>query len=117
VFIGYISLDDVNQCLAAETAEDYGATMDFFASHAELTVVPFDAVVYDLDNLPREDRRHILNELTAGPAKRLSVVHSYNLRPIDAEALRRNGVIVRRRLQRNWLTHLIRGKTGLGQGS
>jgi hypothetical protein len=114
VFIGYISLDDVNQCLAAETAEDYGATMDFFASQAELPVVPCDAVVYDLDNLPGDDRRHILHEMTAGPAKRLSAVHSYNLRPIDAEALRRNGVIVRRRLQRNWLTHLIRGKTGRG---
>ena len=114
MFISYISLDDVNQCLMAETAEEFGATMDFFASQAELPIGPCDAVVYDLDNLHSADRRHILDELTSGPAKRLSAVHSYNLRPHDAEALRRNGVIVRRRLQRSWLTHLIRAKSKRG---
>jgi hypothetical protein len=110
VFICYISLDDVNQGLAAQTAEEYGVTMDACASQAELPVVPCDAVVYDLDNLHSDDRRHILDELTSGPAKRLAAVHSYNLEPIDMEALRRNGVIVRRRLQRSWLRHLIRGR-------
>jgi hypothetical protein len=110
MFICYVSLDDVNQRLAAETAEESGATIDYCASQAEMPVVPCDAVMYDLDNLPSDDRRRILNELRSGPAKRVSAVHSYNLKAADAEALRRNGVVVRRRLQRNWLTHLIRGK-------
>ena len=115
MFICYVSLDDVNQHIAAEAAEEYGATVDFCASQAELPVMPCDAVMYDLDNLPSGDHRRILNELRSGPAKRVSAVHSYNLKAADAEALRRNGVVVRRRLQRNWLTHLIRGKVQRAQ--
>jgi hypothetical protein len=110
MFICYVSLDDVNQRLAADTVEEFGATVDFCASQAELPVVPCDAVMYDLDNLPNDDRRHILDELSSGPAKRVSAMHSYNLPAGDADTLRRNGVVVRRRLQRNWLTHLIRRK-------
>jgi len=112
VFIAYISLDEVNQDLAARTAEKYGVTLDFFASPAGMATLPCDAVVYDLDSLSRDDRLHIFDELTCGPVKCLAAVHCYNMRPIEEAALRRNGVVVHRRLHSGWLSHLIRGRTG-----
>ncbi|HLN29784.1 MAG TPA: hypothetical protein VK395_18705 [Gemmataceae bacterium] len=107
MFVAYISLDEVNQDLATRTAEKYGVTLATFASRAEMASWPCDAVVYDLDCLPADDRRHILDELTGDPVKRVAAVHSYNLQPIQKRGLRRNSVIVRRRLHAGWLSRLI----------
>jgi hypothetical protein len=109
--IAYLSLDEVNHDLAARTAGDYGVDLDILTSPAEITASPCEAVIYDLDYLADHDRRHILDELTRGPADTLAVLHSYNLRPGEKRALRRNGVVVHRRLHPSWLGRLMRRKS------
>jgi hypothetical protein len=111
VNIAYISLDEVNQYVAELTLAINGASVDFFASATDGGAPSCDAVVYDLDHLAADDRRHILNELTHSSAKRPAAVHSYNLRRSEEIALRRNGVAVYRRLQYSWLRRLVRGRT------
>jgi hypothetical protein len=110
LLIAYVSLDEVNQDLAARTAESVGASLASIGSPDELAASAYDAVVYDLDYLCDNDRRRILDELTAGAATRMAAVHSYNLQPTQKRALRRKGVVVRRRLPLGWLTRLVRGK-------
>ncbi len=127
--IAYLSLYEVNHDLAARTADTYGVALAALTSPAEISSLPCQAVIYDLDYLADHDRRHILNKLTRGPADRLAAVHSYNLRPSQKRALRRNGVVVHRRLHSSWLGRLLRRKsakvrapqlaaalTGLGRG-
>jgi hypothetical protein len=110
VLVAYVSLDEVNQDLAATVADKYGATLASLASPAEMAAC--DAVVYDLDCLPSADRWHILAALICGPVKGVAAVHSYNLQPMQRRALRRKGVAVHRRLHSGWLSRLIRGKIG-----
>lgn len=64
----------------------------------------FDAVLYDLDYLPSERRDEVLAQLLAGPLHCPTGVHSFNLEDEQADALRRNGVVIARRLD----LHLIR---------
>ncbi len=44
--------------------------------------------------------------------QRVAVVHSYNMQPLQKAALRRNGVVVHRRLHPGWLSQVLRGRTG-----
>ena len=111
MFIAYISLDEVNQDLVTRTVDEHFETMATFASRAEMASWPCDAVIYDLDCLPRNDRERVLDELMGDPVRRLAAVHSYNLEPAEKRRLRRNGVIVRRRLHAGWLSRLILGRT------
>jgi hypothetical protein len=92
-------------------------TLASLASPAEIPLWPCDAVVYDLDYLADHERRHILDELTCGPVERLAAVHSYNLRPSQKRTLRRNGVVVHRRLHPGWFARLLRRKSGEGRSA
>jgi hypothetical protein len=106
-----MSLDEVNQDLALEIADRCGKNLATLASPAETPPVHCDAIIYDLDHLCAADRRQILDELTYSPAKRLAAVHSYHLTPPAVRSLRRNGVIVQRRLQADWLVRVIGSTT------
>jgi hypothetical protein len=59
----------------------------------------FDAVLYDCDFWPIKDQREVLAESLAGYGTRVVAVHGYNLEDDQAEALRRQGVAVYRRLR------------------
>jgi len=107
VSIAYMTLDEVNQDLALEIADRCGENLATLASPAEAPPARCDAIIYDLDHLCATDRRQILDELTYQPAKRLAAVHSYHLPPRQVRSLRRNGVIVQRRLQADWLARVI----------
>jgi hypothetical protein len=107
VSIAYMSLDEVNQDLALEIADGCGERLATLASSAEVLPGECDAIVYDLDHLCASDRRLILEQLMLGPTERLAAVHSYHLPPRAVRSLRRNGVIVERRLQGDWLARLI----------
>jgi hypothetical protein len=104
-----MSLDEVNQDLALEIADRCGESLATLASPAEAPPAHCDAVVYDLDHLCATDRRQILDDLTYRPVKHLAAVHSYHLPPHAVRSLRRNGVIVQRRLQADWLACVIDG--------
>ena len=110
MFVTYMSLDEVNQYIAARTAERHGAAMATVASPAELPATSSGAIVYDLDYFPAADRREILDTLTSGRVADVAVVHSYNLRPNQIRTLRQSGVVVHRRLHPGWLGRLIRAR-------
>lgn len=109
--IAYMSLDEVNQDLVLDIADRCGENLATLASPAEAPPAHCDAIIYDLDHLCVADRLQVLDELTYSPAARLAAVHSYHLPPRQVRSLRRNGVIVQRRLQADWLADVIGGTT------
>ena len=109
--IAYMSLDEVNQDLALEIADRCGENLATLASPAEAPPAYCDAIIYDLDHLCATDRQQVLDQLTYRPAKHLAAVHSYHLPPRQVRSLRRNGVIVERRLHGDWLARVIGSST------
>jgi hypothetical protein len=106
MFIAYLTTDEVNLAEAARFAAESGATLYPLFPKEAVTDECFDAVVYDMDYLPERRRARILAELLAGPVLPLRCVHSFNLEEDQEEALRRNGVVVHRRLEREMFQHL-----------
>ena len=97
--VGYLTTDEVNQELACGFAERLGFTLDPLWPKDGPWDGEFDAVVYDLDSLPRETRDEICAKLVSGYFPYPVSVHSYNLDDQQMEALRENGVAVFQRLE------------------
>jgi hypothetical protein len=94
----YISLDAVNQALAARLAAGAG---DQFSALTFSDPLPKDhqvVAVYDLDFLPADYRERLLEDLRAGRRAGRVGVHGYSLTPFMAQELFRRGVVVTRRL-------------------
>src|SRR5262249_38622228 len=68
---------------------------------------PFAAVLYDLDSLPPDDRRRVVEGLLAGRPPSPAAAHSYRLGEGEAEALRARGVAVFRRLDGQAVAGLV----------
>jgi hypothetical protein len=68
---------------------------------------PFAAVLYDLDSLPPDDRRRVVEGLLAGRSPSPAAVHSYGLEEGEAEALRARGVAVFGRLDGQAVAGLV----------
>lgn len=98
--VAYVTTDEVNQELATQMAEDCGATLDSLSPRDPAPDGEYEAVLYDLDFLPRDSGRAILAELLAGPASRPVAVHSYQLATRQVAALRQRGCAVFPRLER-----------------
>jgi hypothetical protein len=97
-----LTVDQVNQDLAGKLAAAAGVKLEVVFPRDAAGDGPFDAVLYDLDSLPPPDRQALLAELSARPAGQwagTAAVHSYHLSPRQARALRRQGVVVARRLR------------------
>jgi hypothetical protein len=98
MLIAYVTLDEVNLAVAGELAEECGAALFAIYPAEAAQNGSFDAVIYDLDHIPAEEREQIVAELlTCGPGTPLAV-HSYNLDEKVSESLRKRGVAVFRRL-------------------
>jgi hypothetical protein len=95
----YLSLDAVNQALAARLAVAAGGRFSTLAFSDPLPTDPQVAVLYDLDFLPAEYREHLLDDLAAGRRAGRVGVHGYSLSPFMAQELLRRGVVVTRRLR------------------
>lgn len=95
--VAYVSLDEVHQDLACRMARASGVKLGLFWPDEPLPR-RLRAVVYDLDYLPIEYREGVLATLVAGPSPSPVAVHGYNLTGKQKSLLRRNGVVVRRRL-------------------
>jgi hypothetical protein len=117
----YLSLDEVNQDLAARSADEAGVELDALTFRDAAPAGQFDAVVYDLDSLPPAYRRALLADLGAGQLVEPVAVHSYNLSAGQVRALRRRGVIVGRRLRSRLFDRLLaavharRANTNVGE--
>jgi hypothetical protein len=95
----YWTIDEVNQHRAERLAERAGVELDIRTFRDAAPSEPFDAVLYDLDFFPADCRRALLADLQAQQRIQPVAVHSYHLPARQARTLRRQGVIVVRRLR------------------
>src|SRR3954467_11650758 len=94
----YLTLDEMNQDLAARLADAAGVELDVLSFHAPAPDGPFDAVLYDLDYLPDDRRAALLATPAAGCRGKPVAVHGYHPSAGAGRALRRQGVLVARHL-------------------
>jgi hypothetical protein len=106
VLIAYLTTDAVNQDLAQRLAAAHAAEVLLPRLGEPLSADSVDAIAYDLDFLPREQRRGVLSVLSAGRAPYPVAVHSYCLEAGQRRALRKTGVLVTRRLGRRMFEKL-----------
>jgi hypothetical protein len=99
VLIAYLSIDEVNGNQAVRLGEGRGVQVEIVWPRDQPPDGRFDAVVYDLDCLTPTDRQRLLSQVLAAPSPRPVVVHGYGLDDSQADALRRNGIAVYRRLE------------------
>jgi hypothetical protein len=121
--IAYLSCDEVNTALGEPMARRHGITLDVLLPRGGPPNGEHDAVLYDWDHWPCEERAQAVAELLARPPRRPMALHSYNVEPEQAEALRAIGVVVHSRLSGALFQHLrqailaarVAGRTGSGQ--
>jgi hypothetical protein len=109
--LAFVSTDEVHQDLAYRLGRTLRVDVHQL-SPMDWVPERLDGVIYDLDYLPSEQREQVLTRLIAAPARGLVAVHSYNLLQEQAQALRRNGVLVRRRLGRRLFRTMLRHAVG-----
>ena len=96
--IGYVATDEVNQALAARMAAKCGAIICHLRPGEVHPDGLFDAVLYNLDDVPRDQQPAFLEELCLGTPDCPTAVHGYGIADEQAQALRRHGVAVAQRL-------------------
>ena len=96
--IAYVNTDEVNQDLAERTASEYCAAVCILVPEGPPPDGLFDAVLYNLDDVPRDQQPAFLEELCLGTTDCPTAVHGYGIADEQAQALRRHGVAVAQRL-------------------
>jgi hypothetical protein len=97
--IAYVATDEVNQTLAARMAAECGAIIRRLSPEEVLPDGLFDAVLYNLDDVPGAERTAFLEGHCLGIPDCPTAVHGYCLTDEQAEALGRHGVAVAARLR------------------
>jgi|SRR5262249_52337693 len=97
--VAYLTLDEVNQHLALDLADQHGVSLDVQARPEDLTERQYDAVLYDPDSFPPHERLANLAAVLACPSDRRVAVHGYAFSTEFLHVLRRCGAIVARRLE------------------
>src|SRR5437016_13201071 len=77
--VAYLTADEVNVELARQWAAECGGHLQRIRPKDGVPYGRFDAVCYDLDDVPRERRAEILLVLLSGPITRPTAVHGYGL--------------------------------------
>jgi hypothetical protein len=106
--IAYLTVDEVNSDLARRWATEFQCEIVPLSPCDPLPIGEYDATIYDLDYLAPSLIQRVLTNLLTGSLPRPAVVHSYNLRPRQANDLQARGVFVRQRLERGILALLRR---------
>jgi hypothetical protein len=106
--IAYVNIDEVNQELAVRMAAKCGAIICGLAPWDSPPDGQFDAVLYNLDQLPRQRRAALLDELLRDSSRRPVAVHGFDLTEEQVEVLTRRGVTAARRLHIGLLRNLFR---------
>jgi hypothetical protein len=97
--IAYMNTDEVNEAVAAQMARKLGADVcGLHPTHSPPAGL-YDAVLYNLDDVPRHRRRAVLAEILDSLSTCPRAVHGYDLSEDAASALRLRGVAVAQRLQ------------------
>jgi hypothetical protein len=97
--VAYLTTDEVNRDLALAMAEKCGLTLCPLEPRDGLPTKDYDAILYDWDSWPVEQRQEALAAMLAGPLPHAVALHGYGLPDNQAETLRRHTVAVYRRLQ------------------
>jgi hypothetical protein len=108
MLVAYLSIDEVNQALAAEMALACGLTVHPVWPKDRPPNGEYEALLYGWDSWPAERREQVLEGLADGPPHRPAAGHGYSLTEDEAEALRRRGVAVHRSLRPEVFTQLRR---------
>ncbi len=77
--IAYMTTDEVNLDLASRTAGDYDATVCMLVPDALVPDGAFDAVLYNLDEMPGDQRSALLERLQQAAPLRPTAVHGYHI--------------------------------------
>ena len=96
--ITYVSTDEVNQDLAARIAAKFGVGVCKRLPKDRMPDDLCDAVLYNLDDVPRAEQPAFLEWHCLGIADCPTAVHGYCITDEQAEALGRHGVAVADRL-------------------
>src|SRR5689334_22481470 len=105
--IAYVSTDEVDQALVARIAAECGAAVCTRLPKDPPPDGLFDAVLYNLDDVPRDQRPALLDELRRAGGDRPTAVHGYDITVEQAQALDRNGVAAARRLHPGLIRRLL----------
>jgi hypothetical protein len=97
--IGYVTTDEVNLAWAALMARKCGAVVRRWVSKLAPPDGTFDAILYDMDDVPRFRQGEILAQLLRARSTCPRAVHGYALSEDEAASLRMQGVVVAQRLQ------------------
>jgi hypothetical protein len=89
----YLTRDEVNQDVALTLAAEQGANLDVHVHPDALKEGEYDAVFWDVDSFPAEERAANLASLADGPLNKPFGLHSYNLDAQELRLLQRNGVL------------------------
>jgi hypothetical protein len=98
--IAYLSVDDVNHSLAQQIADAHGVPLVHVFAPDVAPKYTCPVRLHDLDHFSSLQSEAILDRLRAGRHAATAAVHSYNLAETEIGALRENGVIVARGLDR-----------------
>jgi hypothetical protein len=105
--IAYVNTDEVNQDLAVRTAVQHGAVIFSLAPEGPSPDGLFDAVLYNLDDVPQGHRFPLLEGLRYDEPHMATAVHGYDITDEQVQTLKRNGVGAARRLHPGLLCDLF----------
>src|SRR5262249_23870697 len=92
--------------LATQMAAKYGAVVSQLRPGDAPPDGLFEAVLYNLDDLPSSERPAFLEGFCHEPPDRPTAVHGYDITDEQAESLRRQGIAVGKRLHRGLIRSL-----------
>ena len=96
--IAYVSTDEVNQSLAERMAAKCGAVICKLLSGDPPPDGLFDAILYNLDDVPQAERSAVLERLRGDKPDHPTAVHGYDITDEQVSILSRYGVAAARRL-------------------
>jgi hypothetical protein len=106
--IAYMTTDEVNLIVAVKIARRLGASVSMLGTGGLVSTDRFDAVLHDLDAVPRDQRSAFLEWIGLGPPARPTAVHGYGITEEQAEALRRHGIAVAQRIHTGLIRELLK---------
>ncbi len=107
MLLAYLTTDEVNWQLAQQLVEGNGTILYPLTFHDQPLDRPFDAVLYDWDHIPPDDRLAIFPKLLADGRTFRVALHAYGLDDGHAKALRSKGVAIFRRLDAGLFRDLV----------
>jgi hypothetical protein len=110
--IAYATTDEVNQAWAARMTAESSGVLSILLPKGEAPDGLFDAVLHDLDSVPRARRQEVLAHLLSCQSTCPQGVHGYDLTDEQVHDLRRRGVAVSRQVGPELVRALCRAVDG-----